>query len=475
MGADRRRPECRSYPDIPWWTLAPHDEPPPNAYPRPPSRTSRSRAAIRCSSSSVSSTRLRRSVRSRFRVRQRAVGEVDRTLVEDGQREERPCRLAEHPALAHLDGAGDLGEEAVDVRREQVVLTGLPEAEAGRLELVVRHVVLAAEASPRPRLGLVRREGGGAPGVVHLRLGPPVLLEPGVELGPVGGTELGEPPHHPPAQVEVEREAVLDAVGQPPAKLVDVGVRGDHAPQGGKGQARGRIGGCEPGTERVVETTGHRVRVGAHRDQLARPGLQRAEGGVLVLHPETGLEHGSGCGGGEVGVVHAHLEGVPHGGAELGVGRARQQVRQCIDRDRVEHDRRPGLAPRVEDDRCLAEVDRRLVGLDRERLLRPAGAVPAGEVDRVVASYVLPGRGRTTHDAGVPVEPDLVHAGRAQPGARPRRQVTRAGVLPGREQVAHASRCRRRAGRSAAGHHPGTRRRRPVRRAGREPPSPSRS
>ena len=79
----------------------------------------------------------------------------------------------------------------------------------------------------------------------------------------------------------------------------------------------------------------------------------------------------------------------------------------------------------------------RLVGLDRERLLRPAGAVPAGEVDRVVASYVLPGRGCTTHDTGVPVEPDLVHAGRTQPGAGPRRQVTRAGVLPGREQVAH--------------------------------------
>ncbi len=179
----------------------------------------------------------------------------------DGQREERPCRLAEHPALADPDGVGDLGEEPVDVRREQR-RPDRPARSRGRSPRARGSARRrAAEAAPRPLLGLVGREGGDAPGVVHQRLGPPLLVEAGVELGPVGGTELGQPAHHPPAQVEVEREASGDPVGQPPAQLVDVGVRGDDAPQGGKGQARGRIGGCEPGTERLVETTGHRVRV----------------------------------------------------------------------------------------------------------------------------------------------------------------------------------------------------------------------
>ena len=81
-------------------------------------------------------------------------------------REERLGGVGQEPAAPLLDGAGQVGEEAVDVRGRQLRLSVPPHAQAGSLELVVGHVHLAGEPLPGPRLGLGVRQRGHRPRVL---------------------------------------------------------------------------------------------------------------------------------------------------------------------------------------------------------------------------------------------------------------------------------------------------------------------
>ena len=175
-------------------------------------------------------------------------------LVSDGHREERLGGVGQHPAAAHLDGGGQLGEVAVDVRRGEVLLAAAPHAEAGGLELVVGYVDGAGEDAPTrapwPRPSAARPPRGCArPARPAVGSSSRAASSSSRSVAP----RRGQPDQDPPAQVEVEVEpsgrcAVEPAAQHRPASVaVEIAIRNADSCE-----LRARPSACDRAGERGV-------------------------------------------------------------------------------------------------------------------------------------------------------------------------------------------------------------------------------
>ena len=183
-----------------------------------------------------------------------------------------------------------------------MLLADLPQPDADRLELVVRHLDLTGEALPRPRLRLGVGDRGQRSRVLDLRHRRGLGGERRGELVAVDTAEPGQRAQDPPAQVEVDDDTVRQrgAAGQPVAQ--ELRRRAATATCCWNAASCRVPPGAAPATQRAA-TSWMRARaadgVGRDRDQFRdRPaeGLAHAVVGVLgrqrrleqVRAPRTG-------------------------------------------------------------------------------------------------------------------------------------------------------------------------------------------